>query len=204
MIIKRTRKLNPNLIKKAVYVLLLIVAFLIGAISRGFFPVAMVDGNIISTNQLNQSLKKTSGKQVLNLLIAQKLLEEELNDRDVKITNDEVLTEIKTIKKNMNIDDRQFNQILKEQGKTLIEYKKEIRLEIAIQKLFKTAYKFIDTDIENYLSANNIQKSPQSAIYESQKIAVENILTKQRIVQQFQAWLNREYNDKRVILFIKV
>ena len=200
MQLKQEKKLMPNLIKKIAYLLLLIIVFFIGLFFKDLFPVAVVDGGIITRRDFAQQLTKNNGKQTLNVLIARKLVEVEMIKRNIKISDSQINSEIQTIKKNLVHNDTSFKQSLQQQGKTLEQFKTELKL----QELFKPNIKITDIDIDNYLSSNNVQKSTQVAIYESQKIAVQNILLKQQIVKRFQQWLDHEFNNNRVKLFVNL
>lgn len=96
--------------------------------------VAVVNYQPISRFEVDQQLFNQSGKEVVDGLITKKLIEQELKNKKITVTNAEVDTKMAEIKKQFGTEEN-FKQILTMQGMTEAQVVEQITLRIGLEKL---------------------------------------------------------------------
>jgi len=165
----------------------LLVAALCGALLIGALGisgcsnknvVAKVNGESISTDQLNQQLEQLKKQypnmftgadgegrlldfkqRLLDNMINQKLIEQAAKDKGIKISDEDVQKQIDQLKAGFK-DQAQFEEALKSAGMTVDSLKLQIRNQLVTQKLIETlssSTKVSDADIQAYYDKNKTQ-----------------------------------------------
>lgn len=98
-------------------------------------------------------MKKQIGKQVADRLIVEKLILDEAAKKNVSVTEDELNKEIEEIKKNFSAD-VSLESVLQNQGMTMEDLKKDLRLKILATKIVADKVTVTEEEIKNYLSQN--------------------------------------------------
>jgi hypothetical protein len=131
---------------------------------RNFLVAAYVNKQPISRLEVIKQLEKQSGKQVLNQLIVQKLIEQEAKKRNITVSDAEVNKELKTLEDTVKKQGMTLTQALQSQGMSLQQLKDQVKLELALRKMVKTSA-VTDKDVADYVEANkdNFTEEQQSA-----------------------------------------
>jgi len=193
------------MLKKAV-TLILLVSFLISAAScssSGKKVAATVNGDPIymeevdrQLDQLKQQHQQLQGqegeqyaksfqKQILDDLIDQKLVLQEAEKQNVKVSDKEIDDWLKQVKK-MFPSEQQFQSKLKELKMTLDELKKNRKDQIMMQKLIEKITKGIkvsDKEVEDYYKKHTVEfKDPEKVkikwIFVATEKEAKEVLTK--------------------------
>lgn len=101
--------------------------------------------------------------RVVNELIVKKLLEQDINDKKIKVTSDDVDKELRNIIDQIGSKEK-FNEILKQNGISSSQFKKDLENEVRIKKLVDTLKKVevSDKDAEKFYKTNiNSFKRPE-------------------------------------------
>ena len=93
--------------------------------------------------------------RVVNELIVKKLLDQDIESRHIKVTTDEVNKELRTIIDQVGSKDK-FNEVLKQNGISANQFKKDLEEEVRIKKLIDELQlvNISDKDAEKYYKAN--------------------------------------------------
>lgn len=101
--------------------------------------------------------------RVVNELIIKKLIEQDINNRKIKVTSEEIDKELRTVIDQVGNKDK-FNEILRQNGISSEQFKKDIETEVKIKKLIDDVkkVKISDFEAEKFYKANiNTFKHPQ-------------------------------------------
>src|SRR3989344_7933502 len=89
--------------KKMIYTVAGLLVFGAAIFSfKSYFVVAMVNGNFVSKSSLVEEMEKVAGKQALETLIVNKLIEESV--KDVKVSDAEIAEKIKKTKDQLVVE----------------------------------------------------------------------------------------------------
>src|SRR4030042_2407466 len=117
-------------------IIAIIIAFgVLGYFYKGLFIAASVDGSLISRLSIIQKLEKASGKNLLDSLITEKLIESEAKSKGIVVNNEEVDAEIKTIQDKIITQGSTIDEALAAQGMNINDLKKQIKLQKEMEKL---------------------------------------------------------------------
>ncbi len=132
--------------------------------------VASVNGKPITLQEVLQrmtpprtlSLKEASqdndARDILDLIITERLIEEDTANRHIGVSSAEVDTYVEEIAKRNQLSPDQFTQALAREGKNLIQYKEQVRLDILRSKLttqyLQNSVTVSKDEIDQYLKDN--------------------------------------------------
>jgi len=142
--------------KTAIIIAVVVILGALAYVSRGFFIAALVDGSPISRWSVISRLEKSSGKNLLNSLITQKLIQNEAKAKNIIISNDEVNKEIEKIKEEIATQGGTIDEALASQGMSLEDLKLQIVLQKDLEKLLGDKAAVTDQEIAQYISENKI------------------------------------------------
>lgn len=95
---------------------------------------AFVNYEPITRFELDQMMYSRVGAEALDALITQRLVSQELRNRKISITSQEIDAKIEEIKKQLG-PDANFDQILQLQNMTLKDLKSQIEFQLKLEKL---------------------------------------------------------------------
>lgn len=179
--IKPGDKLKPILFGAFVFIVLLL-AFPF----RYLVVPATVNGEPIFSWQYIKALHKTAGTQVLDRLVSEKLVEQEIAKYGIVATEEEVNHQIKQIESQFGTESGSLDSILALQGLSRDDFLKELRLNIALEKLIKNNIKVTEDEVQEELTKNAEIYKELSEV-EAATTAAEN-LRNDKIQQEFPTW----------------
>jgi foldase protein PrsA len=167
---------------RSLFVAALCGALLIGALGVSGCSnknvVAKVNGESISTDQLNQQLDQLKKQypnmftgadgegrlldfkqRLLDNIINQKLIEQAAKDKGIKVSDADIQKQIDQLKAGFK-DQAQFDEALKSAGMTVDTLKLQIRNQLVTQKLIESLSadsKVTEADIQSYYDKNKAQ-----------------------------------------------
>jgi len=150
---KKLIKIN----KKTIIIIAIIIAVgVLVYINKGLFVAAVVDGSPISRLAVIRELEKSSGKNLLDSLIAEKIIQNEIAAKGIIISDDEINTTIKNIENQVATQGSTLNEELTAQGMTLEDLKKQLVLQLGLEKLVADKINVTDEELAQYIKDNSI------------------------------------------------
>lgn len=185
---------------KALYavVIFLIVCAVVLA-NKGLAVAAVVDGKPIFTYQLMQRLMSDFGKQTLEQMISEQIINEEsrkagvvVTQADIDAKQKEILASLGT---NVSLDD-----LLQYQGITKDEFTTQLRMQIAVQKLLGKDIEVTDADIDAYIASHSatLTATEPAALRSEAKQAIID----QEVSQKVQPWFTALKAKSKILRFI--
>ena len=125
-------------------------------------------GRAFPTGNLDQI--NTADREVLEQFITDKLLEAEVREAGISITEDDVNRYIEQVKKNNRLSEEDLKTALSREGQTLASYKASVKSEMEkseiIDRQVKRKVNITDEDVERYykLNAKNFRANDRARI----------------------------------------
>ena len=147
---------------------------------------AVVNGQPIFSWQYISQLHQNSGQQVLSQLISEKLVEQEVAKQGIQITETEINQQLSQLEEQFGGESGGLEAVLALQGLGKDEFIKQLRLNLALEKLVKGTIQISEDDIAQELSENSDIYLDLSEL-DAATTAAENIRNSQ-LQDAFQAW----------------
>jgi foldase protein PrsA len=175
-------------IKTAIIIVVIIALGVLGYFYKGLFIAATVNGSPISRLAIIQKLEKASGKNLLDSLITEKLIQDEANAKKIVVSNDEINAEIKKVQDQITAQGGTLDAALSAQGMSMDDLKTRIILQKEVGELVADKINVTDEEVAQYIKDNKI------SIPEGQEAAtndqVKNELRNQKLDTEAQTLIN--------------
>lgn len=171
---------QPN---RKFYLGILIIGLLLLAVyKKSWIVAATVNGRPIFNLELQQRLNEAYRSQTLNQMVNEKLILDEAQKKGVVVTEEELNNKISELEKNLG-GAGVFNSLLSQQGQTRDSVKKQLRLQLLIEKLYIGEATVSAQEVNDYLAQNkDTLKASDSA---GQTKEAEDSLKQQKLTQIF-------------------
>lgn len=168
---------------KTFFTILIIVGIVaLVIVKKDWFIAAMVNGQPVSNLDLQIRLNKQYRTQTLQQMINEKLILDEANKNNAIPTEAEVDTKIAEVETSVG-GKAAFDSLLSQQGQDRNSVRSQVKLQLAIEKLYKNDATVSAQEVEKFIETNrDYLKATDSA---SQKSEAENLLKQQKLSQIF-------------------
>ncbi|MBI5620813.1 hypothetical protein HY949_03480 [Candidatus Gottesmanbacteria bacterium] len=167
--------------------------------NKSLLVAAVVDGRPVWSWELNRILVDRYGKQTLEGMISEKLIEGEagkagvvMNPADVKAREEEI---VKGLGGGMSL-----YEILKIQGLSKDEFDRQITLQLTVQKLLGKDLTITEGDIDNYIATNRATLAATEAA--SLRMEAKQAILDAHIGEKLQPWFNELKTKAKILRFL--
>ncbi len=176
----------------SIYPLALKAAFILFAIValfylRGFAVAVVVNGTPVSRISIINQLEKKYGKQAVEKVVSQKLIEQELDKQKLGITDAKIAKEYATLEKNVGKQGKDLNQLLTAQGMRKDDLKAQIKTQLQIEALFKKQTAVTQKEINAFIEKNK-DSIPADLSKEELQTQSREQLVRAKLDPLFQKW----------------
>lgn len=201
---KQTKTTDQQITIRTPYVALIIVILVLGALLysfRGLFVAAVVNGQPISRIQVIQQAEKQSGKQTLDTLVRDALIEQEAKKENVTVNDKEVNDEITKLEGNLKKQGQSLDQVLAAQGMSQDDLRRLIRLDKLVQKMVGKSVTVSDKEVSDYIDKNkdSLPNTDEATL----KKQVKAQLTQQKTNEAVQTWLANLQQKANILYFVQ-
>lgn len=170
--------------------ILLIVAVAAGLLfaGRSLFIAATVNGMPIFRLTLIQELEKQWGKTMLETLITQTLIEQAIKKEGITISDEEAQNEIERIKNTLSKQGQNLDVLLDLQRISKEDFQKQVRIQLAIEKLLGKDIKITPEEIDEYIKQNKSLLVAQKK--DAQQKEAEERIRSEKLLEKYQEWIN--------------
>lgn len=182
-------KFSPDTIKnyrpsKNIYIVLLIAGILLLAtFKKGWFVAAMVNGQPVSNLELQARLNQQFRDQTLNQMINEKIILDEAAKNNALPSDSEVTKRVSEIETSVG-GVQAFNNLITQQGQSRESVKKQLKIQLSIEKLYAKDATVSAEEVDKFLETNkDTLRATDSA---GQKTEAETTLKQQKLSQTFQ------------------
>ncbi len=163
--------------KTVIIAVVLVLIVLAGAIyfnnrTKENDVVASIDNEIITKDDLYEAMVAENGKPVLDMLIANKIIDLELKKENITISNEDIDKEMDLIAEHYGGLDN-FEQMLTIYGQSIDSVKQNIEKNLQVKKLLEPQIIITDEEIKDYFEENKESFNTEEQIKASH-ILVDN------------------------------
>jgi len=173
------------------YTILLIAGLLLLAMfKKSWFVTAMVNGSPITNLELQSKLNQQFKTQTLNQLINEKIILDEARKGGTIPSETEIDQKIADLEKNVGGKET-LDNLLSQQGQTRISLRDQIKVQLAITKLYEKEATVSADEVTKFIEQNKeVLKATDSA---NQQKEAANTLKQQKLSQIF----NQKFTELR-------
>ncbi len=150
---KKSKRKSKKMVIGVIVVVIVIAALFF---CKSFFIAASVNGSYISRASVVRELEKKSGKQLLDVLITQRLVTNEAKKQGVKISDEELNARIKGIEDGVTKQGGKIADLLAAQGLTEKTFHEQVVLEMKLEKLIGDKAVVTDEEVDAYIKENKV------------------------------------------------
>ena len=199
-IILKLRKPKPLVIAIviAAFLALILTALFF---AKGLFIAATLNGSPISRLSVIKDLEKQGGKQTLEVIITQKLINTELAKQNISVTKEEVDQEIKKIEAQVTSQGGTLKDALAQQNMTEEKLREQITIQKKLEKLLADKVAVSDTEIDAYIKENKTTP-PKDVKVEDFKKQIGDQLKQQKFQQVAQKWVSDLKTNAKINYYV--
>lgn len=174
-------------------------------LGRSFFVAAIVNGKPITRLAVVGELEKQDGKTILDSLIEKDLILQEAKKNNITVTNDQVNTEIDSIKTTLTQQKTTLEAALTSRGMTLDELKEQVVIQKSVEAILSPKIQISDAEIKDYFNQNlqyfkdNIGKNVTLAQATSQ---IKNQIFQQKMSTEYTTWMDGLKSKAKILQFV--
>ncbi|MEK7635201.1 MAG: hypothetical protein AAB446_02100 [Patescibacteria group bacterium] len=168
--------------------------------SKGLLVAATVNGSPISRWAVIGNLEKQAGKQALDSLITEKLIESKLGE--ISVSKEEIDGEIKKIEQQVTSQGATMDAALKQQGMTMEQLQDQITMRKKLEKLLADKAQISDEEVNTYIKDNKV--TPKNGEKpEDFKVQVKLELQQQKYDQVAGQWMSDLKTNAKINYYVK-
>lgn len=167
--------------------------------NKSMLVAAVVDGRPVWSWELNGVMADRYGKQTLEGMISEKLIESEARKQGIVMSPAEVSAREEEIVKGLG-GGMKLEEILKIQGLTKSEFDRQITLQLTVQKILGKGLTITDADVNNFIATNRatLVATEEAALRSEAKQAILDA----HIGDKLQPWFNELKAKAKVLRFL--
>ena len=194
---KLTKKSKKQLITLCLAVVIIAVLYL----SRSLFIAAMVNGRPISRLSILKALEVQGGKQVLDGLIDQALINQEIANLKVTVSQEEVDEEFRRIEELLKAQNLTLDAALDMQGQTREDLTKEIKKQKAIEDILSDKITVSEEEMTKYHEENKNFFEPGKT-YDELKDQIRQSVQQEKLSVEYEKWVGELREKAKIHRFV--
>lgn len=168
---------------------------------KGMIVAATVNGQPITRIQLVQELEKQNGKKTLESLVTKNLILQEMQKKNITVSDEEVTAEVKKIQDALSKQGRTLDEALAQQGLSKNDLMEQLKIQKMIEKLFSKDATVSKAEIDKYI-ADNKDALPQDQDEKTLRSSISDQLKQQKLTAKFQTWLEGVQKNAKIQYFV--
>ncbi len=185
--------------------ILVILALAIAGIvyaAQHYNKAALVNGSPILRKEVVRELEKASGEQMLDALVTKKLITQKAKEAGIKISPDEVEAEVKKIEERVAAQGLgSLEEVLQGQGLSLEEFREQVTLQKALEKLLSDKITVSDEEVNTYITTAKMT-APEGTSEEDFKKGVKEQLVSQKLGVEASGWIEEQKKNASIQYFV--
>ena len=169
--------------------------------AKGLFVAAVVNGMPISRWSVIKVLEQQGGKQALQGIIDEKVIEAELDKQKGSVTPKEIDEQIKKIEEQVTSQGGTLAEALAQQGMTAEKLREQITVQEKLKKLLADKIAVSETDVDAYVSESKTPV-PEGVSPEDFRKQISEQLKQQKFQKEAQAWIADLTGNAKIKYFV--
>ena len=167
---------------------------------KGIFITAFVNGRPITRLSVIQELESQGGKQALEALITETLIQQQAQKTGVTISEQELDDEFAALEANLQEQGQNLEQLLTLQGLKKSDIEKQIRIQKLLEKMLSDKLTVTEEEIEEFIT-ENATFLPEDLEIDKQDDYVRNQIKQQKLTGEIQTFL-AELREKASVNYL--
>lgn len=167
--------------------------------NKGLLVAAVVNGKPIFRWELNSVLVSRFGKQTLDGMISEALINEEARKAGVAVTQAEMDTKTKSLVESIG-GGMSIDQLLQYQGMSRADFDSQLRLQMMVEKLLGKDIKVTDEEVTNYIATASatLTATDEAGLKDEARQAILS----QKINEKLQPWFTSLRAKANILRFL--
>ncbi len=199
-IVLKVRKPKRLVIAVMVAILLTIILTVL-FFAKGLFIAATLNGSPISRLSVIKDLEKQGGKQTLEGIITQKLIDTELAKQNITVTKEEVDEQIKQIEAQVTSQGGTLKEALAQQNMTEDKLREQITIQKKLEKLLADKVAVSETEVDAYIKESK-STPPKDMKIEDFKKQISGQLKQQKFQKEAQKWVTDLKTNAKINYYV--
>lgn len=183
--------------KTAIPVCVLLIILSILYYYKGTFVAATVNGSSISRLSVIKELERQGGKQALEAIINNKIIETALNKQKITVSTEEVDAEIKKIEAQVASQGGTLEMALAQQKMTRDKLVEQITIQKKLEKLLIDKVTVTDAEIDAHIKDSK-ETLPQGMKMDAFRKQVGEEVKQQKFQREAQAWVSNLTTNAKI------
>ena len=163
---------------------------------RGFFVAAIVNNQPISRWTVVHSLEQQGGKQALDSIITDTVIQQEAAKRHITVNQSDIDSQIKTIQSNLAKQGQTLASALQAQGMTQQDLNNRIKVQVLVQKMVAPVT-VSDAEAKDYMNKNKDSVPPGSSLS-----SVKSQLQQQKVQSEEQSFVDSIRSKAKITYWV--
>lgn len=190
-----------RLVIAVVVTILLIIVLTALYFAKGLFIAATLNGSPVSRLSVIKDLEKQGGKQTLEGIITQKLIDTELAKQNITVTKEEVDEQIKQIEAQVTSQGGTLKDALAQQNMTEDKLREQITIQKKLEKLLADKVAVSDIEIDAYIKENKASP-PKDVKIEDFRKQISDQLKQQKFQKEAQIWVTDLKTNAKIKYYV--
>lgn len=193
---------NPKSNRTGLKILVVLVILGLAALAifkKDLYLAGTVNGMPILKWELTNRTVDRYGNQILDTIVAEKLILSEASKQKIAISNAEISAKVAEIEKSFGPDVK-IDEILKFQGITEAEFRSQVKIQAIVDKLLSKEVSISAQEVDQYISSNSAFLSATDPAV--QRLEAEQALRNSRLTELFQAWFAKIREQAKIEKFL--
>lgn len=169
--------------------------------AKGLFVAAIVNGMPISRWSVIKELEQQGGKQALQGIIDDKIIEAELNKQKVSVASEKIDEQMKKIEEQITNQGGTLAEALAQQGMTAEKLREQITIQEKLKKLLADKIVVSEPDIDAYITESNAI-TPEGVSPEDFRKQINEQLKQQKFQKEAQVWITDLTGNAQIKYFV--
>lgn len=179
---------------------LVVLAVIFGYFFRDRFLAAFVNGKPVFRYKLNQLLVKSSGKEALESLIVEDLINAEIKKSKIVVTEEKIEEEVKKISGSLT-GGMKLEDALSMQGISLADFRNQLKMRLQVNKILEKEVGVSEEEIDKYVKEND--KTLVATAAADKRTEAKQILGEQKLSEKIQSWISDLLSKAKITRFLK-
>lgn len=186
-------------VRNIIFILILLSGLLFWKF-KGYFVAALVNGQPISRWELSSVLSRRFGEQTLENIVNERLILAAARQKGIFVSTKDIDDKINDVKNKLE-GRMTLDEALNMQGLTKDEFRRQIEIQLSIDKLFDKETTVSATEIEDYIQKNSsISKTATDPAMLRED--VKAMLKQQKMTETFDNWFTEIRKNAKIQKFL--
>jgi foldase protein PrsA len=180
--------------------ILFLILIALGA-AKSLFLSALVNGQPIFRFSVIKQLESQGGGPVLDSLIEKSLILQEARKQGIKVTNEELDSEIERIRTILKEQNLTLEDALADRGETLAGVKEQIEIQKIVESVLGGNISISDEKLLSYFEENK-EFYGDDANFEELKEEIRQQIFQEELMAQYTSWIAKLKSEAKIYYFV--